>query len=86
MINNRVYDFLKWFAIAGVHAIGVFYVTVARAINLPYAAEVAEILDAFGVLLAAFLAWSNYKYHQQFESQNAFALLEQEQEQESEVE
>lgn len=67
MISNKLWDFLKWFAIVGLHALGVAYGQLAEIWGLPYGAAVPQTLDIIGVVLGAFLMWENYQYKQQFE-------------------
>ena len=67
MITNKLYDFLKWFAIVGLHALGVAYGQLADIWGLPYGQAIPETLDIIGVVLGAFLAWESYQYNKQFE-------------------
>ena len=67
MLKNRTYDFLKWLAIVGLHAVGLAYGQLADIWGLPYSAAIPETLDIVGVLLGAFLAWENYQYNKQYE-------------------
>lgn len=67
MLKNKAYDFLKWFAIGGIPAIGLAYSKLATVWNLPYATQIPETLDIISVLLAAFLMWQNYQFKQNFE-------------------
>lgn len=62
MLSNKLYDWLKWLAIAGLHALGVAYNALANIWGLPYGQAIPETLDIVGVLLAAFLAWQSYDY------------------------
>lgn len=63
MLSNKTYDFLKWFAIVGLHALGVAYGQLANIWGLPYSSAIPETLDIIGVLLGVFLAWENYDYN-----------------------
>lgn len=63
MLTNKTYDFLKWFAIVGLHALGVAYGQLANIWGLPYSSAIPETLDIIGVLLGVFLAWQNYDYN-----------------------
>lgn len=63
MLSNKMWDFLKWFAIIGLHAIGVAYGQLANIWSLPYSSAIPETLDIIGVLLGVFLAWENYDYN-----------------------
>ena len=67
MIKNKLYDFLKWFAIGGIPAIGLAYSKLATVWNLPYATQIPETLDIISVLLAAFLMWQNFQFKQNYE-------------------
>lgn len=71
MLKNKVYDFLKWFAIVGLHALGVAYGQLAEIWSLPYGAAIPQTLDIIGVALGAFLAWESYQYKQQYEIYSA---------------
>ena len=71
MITNKLYDFLKWFAIVGLHALGVAYGQLADIWGLPYGQAIPETLDIIGVVLGAFLAWESYQYNKQFEIYSA---------------
>lgn len=63
MLSNKTYDFLKWFAAFGLHALGCLYVTLASQWGLPYADSISKTLDAVGLCLGAFLMWENYDYN-----------------------
>lgn len=67
MITNKLYDFLKWFAIVGLHALGVAYGQLADIWSLPYGQAIPETLDIIGVVLGAFLAWSTYQFNKENE-------------------
>lgn len=67
MLKNKVYDFLKWFAIVGLHALGVAYGQLANIWALPYSEAIPETLDIVGVLLGAFLAWESYQFSKENE-------------------
>lgn len=71
MISNKIYDWLKWFAIVGLHALGVAYGQLADIWSLPYPSAIPQTLDIVGVLLGCFLAWENYQYNKQFEVYSA---------------
>lgn len=63
MLSNRAYDFCKWLAIVGLHAIGVAYAGLAAHWGWPYASEIQGTLDIVGTLLGIFLAWETYDYN-----------------------
>ena len=63
MLYNKTYEWIKWFAIIGLHAIGVAYGQLANIWGLPYSTAIPETIDIIGVLLGCFLAWENYDYN-----------------------
>lgn len=63
MLSNKTYDWLKWFGLVGLHALGVAYGQLANIWGLPYSSAIPETLDIIGVLLGVFLAWENYDYN-----------------------
>jgi hypothetical protein len=65
LLSDKAYDFLKWFAIVGLHLLGVAYAGLATLWNLPYGEAVLKTLDILGVLLGGFLAWESYDYSKQ---------------------
>ena len=67
MLPDNLYDFLKWFAIAGIPAIGLAYSKLAAVWGLPYGTQIPETLDIISVLLAAFLMWKNYTFKKSFD-------------------
>lgn len=72
MLSNKTYDWLKWFAIIGLHALGVAYGQLANIWGLPYSSAIPETLDIVGVLLGAFLAWESYDYSKKNAPQTTF--------------
>ena len=66
-LPNKVFDFLKWVCIFGLHLIGVAYGQLAEIWQLPYASAIPETLDIIGVLLGAFLAWETYQFKQEYD-------------------
>lgn len=71
ILSNKTYDFLKWFAIMGLHLLGVAYAGIASEWGFPYATQVANTLDIIGTLLGAFLAWESYDYRKKYEVYSA---------------
>ena len=67
MLPDNLYDFIKWFAIAGIPAIGLAYSKLAAVWGLPYGSQIPETLDIISVLVAAFLMWKNYTYRKEFD-------------------
>lgn len=71
MLSNKFYDWLKWFAIIGLHALGVAYGSLADIWSLPYPSAIPQTLDIVGVVLGCFLAWENSQYNKKFEVYSA---------------
>lgn len=63
ILNNRIYDAMKWFTLVFLPALSVFYLALAPSLNLPYPNEVAATIAALDVFLATLLgvSTSNYK-------------------------
>lgn len=72
MLTNKSYDWLKWFCIVGLHAIGVAYGQLADIWGMPYSAAIPETLDIVGMLLGCFLAWESYDYSKKLPVQTEF--------------
>lgn len=57
-LPSGVYDVLKWLALIGLPAIGVFYSALAGIWNLPGANEVASTLQVVGLAIGAVIGVS----------------------------
>lgn len=62
ILNNKVYDVLKFIAQIALPAIATFYVTVAGIWGLPYGEQVSGTIMAVDTLLGALLMLSNSVY------------------------
>lgn len=62
ILNNKVYDVLKFIAQIALPAIATFYVTVAGIWGLPYGEQVSATVMAVDTLLGALLMLSNSVY------------------------
>lgn len=62
-LNNRTYDFLKWFALVALPAFQVFWLTVGKVWGFPYLTEVATTIGALGLFIAALLGLSSKAYN-----------------------
>lgn len=62
ILNNKVYDVLKFIAQIALPAIATFYVTVAGIWGLPYGEQVSATIMAVDTLLGALLMLSNSVY------------------------
>lgn len=65
MLNNKVYDVLKYIAQIVLPAIGAFYFAIAQLWSLPYAEEIVGTITALDCLLGALLGISTYKYNKE---------------------
>ena len=65
MMNNKVYDVLKWIAMYLIPALGTFYFALAGIWGLPYGEEIVGTLTAVDTFLGVVLGISsaNYKKH-----------------------
>ena len=58
LLPDKVYDFLKWFALIALPALGIFYTVIAETWGLPFGGEVQTTLNALGVLIGTLIAVS----------------------------
>lgn len=65
MLNNKVYDILKWVGLIALDAIGVFYRSIAAIWGLPFGEEVLATCSAASVLIGALLGVSCAKYNKE---------------------
>lgn len=65
MLNNKVYDVLKWIAILVLPAIATFYTALAQIWSLPYSSEIPATITAVDTLIGALLGISNMNYKQE---------------------
>ena len=57
-LPNKVYDFLKWFALVAIPAIEAFWLTVGKVWGFPYLTEIGTTIAAVGLLIAALIGVS----------------------------
>jgi hypothetical protein len=62
MLNNKVYDILKWIAIIVLPALATLIKVVFAAWNLPYADPIATTVTAVATFLGAILMVSSVQY------------------------
>ena len=62
MLSNKAFDVLKYIQ-RHLPAVATFYVTIAAALNLPYADEVSKVICAVATLMAALLEISTVQYN-----------------------
>lgn len=61
--NSKVYDILKYLALIGFNAVGVFYKAVAEIWNLPYGNQVALTCSALALLVGTLIGISSHNYN-----------------------
>lgn len=70
MLNNKVYDSLKWIAQILLPAIGTLYFAIASIWGLPYAEQIVGTITAIDAFLGALLGVSTIQYNKQQEEEN----------------
>lgn len=63
MLNNRMYDCLKWIALVVLPALGTLYFALASIWGLPYGQEVVGTITAIDTFLGALLGISSVQYN-----------------------
>ena len=67
--NEKVYDVLKYLALIGFNAVGVFYRAVAEIWNLPYGNQVALTCSALALFVGTLIGISSSRYNKELEYQ-----------------
>ena len=67
VLNNRVYDVLKWIALYLLPALGTLYFALAGIWNFPYGEEVVGTITAVDTFLGVLLVISSANYNKQTE-------------------
>ena len=62
MLNNKVYDVLKWVALVAMDAIGLFYQTMANIWGWPYGDQILASCVAISILLGTLIGISSATY------------------------
>ena len=62
MLNDRVYDVLKWIALVVLPALGTLYFALASIWGLPYGQEIVGTITAIDTFLGALLGISTISY------------------------
>lgn len=63
MMNNKLYDILKWVALVALDAVGIFYKTIATTWALPLGDEILSTCAALSVLVGALIGISSANYN-----------------------
>ena len=70
ILNNKVYDVLKFIAQIVLPAVATFYISIAGIWGLPYGEEVSGTIMAIDTLLGALLMISTTAYNKRFEKED----------------
>jgi hypothetical protein len=62
LLNNRVYDVLKWITMLVLPALATLYFTLSSIWNLPYGKEIEGTIIAIDTFLGVILGISNIQY------------------------
>ena len=63
MLNNKVYDVLKWIALILIPAVGALYFGLAQIWGFPYGEEIVGTLTLVDTFLGALLGISTVQYN-----------------------
>ena len=61
--NGKVYDILKYLALIGFNAVGVFYKAISGIWNLPYGDQVALTCSALALFVGTLIGISSHQYN-----------------------
>ena len=67
IMNNKVYDILKWVCMIGLPAIATLQFTLGKIWGFPYLAEIEATIIAIDTFLGALLGISNLRYQTKLE-------------------
>ena len=67
ILNNKVYDILKWICMIGLPAIATLWFTLGKIWGFPYLAEIEASIIAIDTFLGALLGISNIRYQTKLE-------------------
>lgn len=63
LLNNKIYDILKWIALYLLPALGTLYFALANVWGLPYGEQVVGTITAIDAFLGAILGISSVNYN-----------------------
>ena len=64
-LNNKIYNFLKWFSILFIPASAWFVGTVFEIWHIKYVHEIVKTINATGTFIGILLGISNYNYYKE---------------------
>ena len=70
MLDNKMYDILKFIAQVVLPALTTFYGVLGATLNIPYTQEVITIAVAFDTMLGTILGISSRNYYKNIESED----------------
>ena len=62
LLNNKLYDVLKWVALIALPALATLYTTLATIWGFPYAEQIPDTVMAIDLFLGVVLGISNINY------------------------
>lgn len=62
MLNNKIYDVLKWVALIVLPALAILYGSLAEIWGLPFGEQIPETITALDLFLGVVLGISNVNY------------------------
>lgn len=72
VLNDKVYQVLKWVAILALPALGTFYFTLASIWGLPYADEVSKTCNALGTLIGVLIGVSQLNLKSELDPETVY--------------
>lgn len=63
MLNNKVYDVLKWIALVALPALGSLYFGLSKIWGFPYGEEIVGTISVIDTFLGALLGISTIQYN-----------------------
>ena len=62
LLNNKIYDVLKWIALIALPAIATLYTTLATIWGFPYVEQIPDTIMAIDLFVGVLLGVSNINY------------------------
>lgn len=63
MLSNKWYNFLKWFALIALPAVGTLYASLGNIWNFPYVTQITATILAFDTFIGALIGISTINYN-----------------------
>lgn len=68
ILNDRLYDILKWICLIALPACAVLYFTLAKIWGLPYGAEITATINAIALFIGALIGVSQISINKEGEA------------------